>query len=75
VVVDDRVLFSALWGGALRSAMRQLRGYTTLDDEAKDTQMMRLFGNVRAAESDFVAGRLTFFPTFFQPSSTRLAWR
>ncbi|BCX03239.1 MAG: hypothetical protein KatS3mg053_1177 [Candidatus Roseilinea sp.] len=53
------------WKGALRSAMRQLRGHTTLDDEAKDTQMIRLFGNVRAAESDFVAGRLTFFPTFF----------
>jgi CRISPR-associated protein Cmr2 len=53
------------WKGALRSAMRQLRGYTTLDDEARDTQMVRLFGNVRAAESDFVAGRLTFFPTFF----------
>jgi CRISPR-associated protein Cmr2 len=53
------------WKGALRSAMRQLRRYTTLNDEAKDTQMIRLFGNVRAAESDFVAGRLHFYPTFF----------
>jgi CRISPR-associated protein Cmr2 len=31
--------------------------------------MIRLFGNIRAAESDFVAGRLTFFPTFFDKVS------
>ncbi|MGC8800894.1 MAG: RAMP superfamily CRISPR-associated protein [Chloroflexus sp.] len=64
-VFQTPMMASTSWKGALRSAMRQQRRYTTLNDEAKDMQMIRLFGNVRAAESDFVAGRLTFFPTFF----------
>ncbi|MDW8234595.1 MAG: hypothetical protein RMJ54_17620, partial [Roseiflexaceae bacterium] len=53
------------WKGALRAAMRRMRGYTELEQEAQDQQMVRLFGNVRGEEADLTAGRLHFFPTFF----------
>lgn len=53
------------WKGALRSAMRQMRGYDKLEDKARDEQMLRLFGNVKGEETAFVAGRLHFFPAFF----------
>jgi CRISPR-associated protein Cmr2 len=53
------------WKGALRAALRQMRGYTTLEQEANDSQMVRLFGNVRGDEEAFHAGSVQFFPTFF----------
>jgi CRISPR-associated protein Cmr2 len=53
------------WKGALRAAMRQLRGYTSWEQEAKDEQMIRLFGNVKGEESAFSAGWLHFYPTYF----------
>ncbi len=53
------------WKGALRAAMRRLRGYTTWAEEAQDAQMVRLFGNVKGEEEEFAAGRLHFYPTFF----------
>ncbi len=53
------------WKGALRAAMRRQRGYTSWEEEARDEQMARLFGNVKGAEVDFSAGRLHFYPTFF----------
>ncbi|GAB6163989.1 hypothetical protein JCM12298_31490 [Desulfothermus naphthae] len=53
------------WKGSLRAAMRRLRGYTTWEEEAKDEQMVRLFGNVKGEEADFSAGCLNFYPTFF----------
>ncbi|MDQ7030177.1 MAG: hypothetical protein Q9O62_10565 [Ardenticatenia bacterium] len=53
------------WKGALRAAMRRLRGYTTWEDEVQDQQMVRLFGNVKGEDVDFSAGRLHFYPTFF----------
>jgi len=53
------------WKGALRAAMRRLRGYTTWKEEAQDEQMVRLFGNVKGEEDEFSAGRLHFYPTFF----------
>jgi len=56
---------SSGWKGALRAALRQMRGYTTLEQEANDPQMARLFGNVRGDEEAFCAGSVQFFPTFF----------
>ncbi len=53
------------WKGALRAAMRRLRGYTTWDEEAQDRQMVRLFGNIKGEEDTFSSGRLHFYPTFF----------
>ncbi len=53
------------WKGALRATIRRLRGYTTWEKEAKDEQMVRLFGNVKGEEVDFSAGCLHFYPTFF----------
>jgi len=53
------------WKGALRAAMRRLRGYTTWEEEMRDQQMIRLFGNVKGEENEFGAGRLHFYPTFF----------
>lgn len=53
------------WKGALRATMRRMRGYDAPDQEAHDRQMVRLFGNVRGEEVTFAAGRLHFFPTFF----------
>ena len=53
------------WKGALRAAMRRLRGYTTWEEEAEDEQMVRLFGSVKGVETGFNAGRLHFYPTFF----------
>lgn len=55
----------AQWKGALRAAMRRLRGYTTWEEEADDEQMVRLFGNVKGEEQDFSRGYLHFYPTFF----------
>lgn len=45
--------------------MRRMRGYDAPDQETQDRQMVRLFGNVRGEEVTFAAGRLYFFPTFF----------
>lgn len=55
------------WKGALRAAMRQERGYTTLAEEQRDEQMVCLFGNVKGEEreEEFRAGCLYFYPTFF----------
>lgn len=53
------------WKGALRATMRRMRGYDAPDQEAHDWQMVRLFSNVRGEEVTFAAGRLHFFPTFF----------
>ncbi len=53
------------WKGALRAAMRTERRYDSLEDEAKDDQMKRLFGNVRSEDASFSAGQLYFFPTYF----------
>lgn len=53
------------WKGALRAAMRRLRGYTTWEQEGQDPQMVRLFGNVKGEQEEFRAGRLHFYPTFF----------
>ena len=53
------------WKGALRAAMRRLRGCTSWRQEAKDEQMVRLFGNIKGEESEFSAGWLHFYPTFF----------
>ncbi len=53
------------WKGALRSAMRRLRGYTTWEDETDDKQMTRLFGNVKTESEEFSRGYLYFYPTFF----------
>ncbi len=53
------------WKGALRSAMRTERGYGSLEDEAKDEQMCRLFGNVNSEDTTFSSGQLYFYPTYF----------
>jgi len=53
------------WKGALRAAMRRERGYTTWEEEARDKQMTRLFGNVKGEETESSAGCLYFYPTFF----------
>ena len=53
------------WKGALRAAMRQLRGYITWEQESRDEQMIRLFGNVKGEEVEFSAGWLHFYPTYF----------
>jgi len=53
------------WKGALRAAMRRLRGYTSWEEEARNEQMVRLFGNIKGKETDFSAGSLHFYPTFF----------
>ena len=42
-----------------------MRDYDAPDQEAQDRQMVRLFGNVKGEEDTFAAGRLHFFPTFF----------
>jgi len=48
------------WKGNLRSAFRLGRGW-----EDKEPALVSLFGNSKGAESDFHAGRLQFYPTFF----------
>ena len=53
------------WKGALRAVIRRQRGYTTWQEEAQDDQMIRLFGNVKGESEEFSAGRLHFYPTFF----------
>lgn len=53
------------WKGALRAAMRRLRGYTSWEQETHDKQMVRLFGNIKGEESEFSAGWLHFYPTYF----------
>jgi len=55
------------WKGALRAAMRQEKGYTTLQEEQRDEQIARLLGNVKGEEREeaFRGGRLHFYPTFF----------
>ncbi|MBO9314106.1 MAG: hypothetical protein J7465_18080, partial [Chloroflexus sp.] len=60
------------WKGALRAALRQMRGYATLEQETKDRQMIRLFGNVRGEEEAFRAGSVQFFPTFFDRLSLKV---
>ena len=64
-VFDVPYIAPSGWKGALRAALRQMRGYTTLEQEANDSQMVRLFGNVRGDEEAFHAGSVQFFPTFF----------
>ncbi len=69
-VIDNPVRAEPLWGlpfvaptswkGLLREAARTSGG---IPDHHPDVQ--RLFGNPRAAEKDFLQGRLRFFPTFF----------
>jgi len=58
---------SSQWKGALRAAMRQERGYTSLKQEQSDEQMVRLFGNIKEEEEHTMlqAGCLHFYPTFF----------
>ncbi len=55
------------WKGALRSAIRQLKGYTTWEDELGDDSMMALFGNPKGIEEHALLkkGRLLFYPTYF----------
>ncbi len=48
------------WKGNLRSVLRLCKGW---NDDAPE--MIRLFGNPKRAESDFNAGRLEFYPSFF----------
>lgn len=48
------------WKGSLRAALWN-QGH---DEE--QSAVRRLFGNERAAEEDFQAGRLRFFPTYFK---------
>lgn len=50
------------WKGNLRSALRLHKGWEK-DDVL---EMVRLFGNPKGTESDFRAGRLECFPTFFR---------
>lgn len=69
-VIDNPVRAESLWGlpfvaptswkGLLREAVR-----TGGDVPDHHSDVQRLFGNPRAAEKDFVQGRLRFFPTFF----------
>lgn len=69
-VIDNPVRAEPLWGlpfvastswkGLLRDAVSTGGGLA--DD---DPRVQRLFGNPRAAEKDFLQGRLRFFPTFF----------
>jgi len=65
-VTKDRVLGLPLigpssWKGNLRSALRLFKGWEA-DDQP---EMIGLFGNPKGTESDFRAGRLEFYPTFF----------
>ncbi len=65
-VTKDRVFGLPLirpssWKGNLRSALRLVKKWKN-DDQA---EMIRLFGNPKGAESEFRAGRLECFPTFF----------
>lgn len=55
------------WKGALRSAVRVIRGHSTWDDERTDPVMIRLFGNPKGEEEhrSIRAGRLHLYPTFF----------
>ncbi len=48
------------WKGNLRSALRLMKKW---GDESPE--VTRLFGNAKGAESDFRAGRVECFPTFF----------
>jgi len=54
------------WKGSLRAALWKLR-----HDET-DAAIRRLFGNEKGAEEDFKAGRLRFFPTFFNQHSLEI---
>ncbi len=56
------------WKGTLRSVVRQMKGYKTWEEEKKDKQMTRIFGNVKGEESneDFRQGALYFYPTYFE---------
>ncbi len=53
------------WKGALRAAMRKLKGYSTFKQEANDQQMVRLFGNANNEDNEFSSGCLFFYPTYF----------
>ena len=53
------------WKGALRAAMRRLRGCPSWQQEAEDEQMIRLFGNIKGEENRFSTGWLHFYPTYF----------
>lgn len=54
------------WKGSLRQSSRQLG----LSD--KDEVHIRLFGNPKDADAEFQAGRLHFFPTFFQEQALQM---
>ena len=54
------------WKGNLRAALWNL-GY-----EENTLPIRRLFGNERASEKHFCAGRLHFFPTFFRRQSLEI---
>jgi CRISPR-associated protein Cmr2 len=51
---------ASTWKGNLREALRLKQGWTDEDDA-----MRQLMGNRREAEENLRAGRLRFFPTFF----------
>ncbi|MBW1946422.1 MAG: hypothetical protein JRI33_00635 [Deltaproteobacteria bacterium] len=55
------------WKGALLASIRQEKGHTSWEQEQRDEQMTRLFGNIKGEERKeaFLAGRLRFYPTFF----------
>jgi CRISPR-associated protein Cmr2 len=55
------------WKGNLRAALRQEKEITTETAEREHKSLVRLFGNVKGEEDQgkFRAGRLRFFPTFF----------
>lgn len=59
---------STQWKGTLRSAIRHMKGYETWEEEKKDEQMIRIFGNVKGEESneDLCQGALYFYPTYFE---------
>jgi len=55
------------WKGSLRAVLRSERGVVGVEEERSDPVMIRLFGNVKGEEEQdhLRAGRLHFFPTFF----------
>lgn len=55
------------WKGALRSAVRVIREHDSWEDERSDALMARLFGNIKGEQEhrNIRAGRLYFYPTFF----------
>jgi CRISPR-associated protein Cmr2 len=72
------VIAASTWKGNLRSAARtwlweqgQDDGWS-LNDVDSDAAMRRLFGNPRAAERDFHAGRVQCFATFFEQSALEI---